>query len=60
MPQYRLKTYVTKYCAKQLNLPIFSSESRQKRKESNLWQRRFWEHLIRGEEDFNRHLDYIH
>ena len=55
-----IKTYVTKHCAKQLNLPISISESRQKRKESNLWQRRFWEHLIRDEEDFNRHLDYIH
>lgn len=36
-----IKTYVTKHCAKQLNLPISISESRQKRKESNLWQRRF-------------------
>ena len=25
-----------------------------------LWQRRFWEHQIRGEEDFARHVDYIH
>lgn len=24
------------------------------------WQKRFWDHLIRDEEDFERHLDYIH
>jgi putative transposase len=24
------------------------------------WQRRFWEHTIRNEEDFARHVDYIH
>jgi putative transposase len=25
-----------------------------------LWQNRFWEHTIRNEEDFARHVDYIH
>jgi len=30
------------------------------RREKNIWQRRFWEHLIRDEDDFNRCLDYIH
>jgi putative transposase len=25
-----------------------------------LWQRRFWEHTIRDEGDFSRHVDYIH
>src|SRR5436309_1383124 len=25
-----------------------------------LWQRRFWERTIRDEEDFARHVDYIH
>jgi len=25
-----------------------------------LWQRRFWEHTIRNEHDFMRHVDYIH
>ncbi|MBE0494168.1 MAG: transposase, partial [Thiomicrospira sp.] len=28
--------------------------------EKNVWQPRFWEHTIRDEQDFNRHLDYIH
>jgi putative transposase len=26
----------------------------------SLWQRRFWEHTIRDERDFERHVDYIH
>jgi putative transposase len=28
--------------------------------EAALWQRRFWEHTIRDERDFERHVDYIH
>ena len=28
--------------------------------EYDLWQRRFWEHLLRDEADFARHVDYIH
>jgi len=28
--------------------------------ERGLWQRRFWEHQIRDEADFHRHIDYIH
>jgi len=36
------------------------SQSRTKRGERGIWQRRFWEHLIRDDQDFNRHVDYIH
>ena len=28
--------------------------------EHMLWQRQFWEHTIRDDEDFARHFDYIH
>jgi putative transposase len=28
--------------------------------ERGIWQRRFWEHAIRDEVDFARHVDYIH
>ena len=37
-----------------------TSDSMKKKKEKGLWQRRFWEHLIRDQDDFNRHIDYIH
>jgi putative transposase len=30
------------------------------RNEKDLWQRRYWEHLIKDEEDWRRHIDYIH
>lgn len=34
--------------------------SRKLRNERGIWQRRYWEHLIRDESDFQRHVDYIH
>lgn len=33
---------------------------RNRRGEYALWQRRFWEHTVRDEADFERHVDYIH
>ncbi len=36
------------------------SQSRLCKQERGIWQRRFWEHVIRDEEDFNRHVNYIH
>jgi putative transposase len=33
-------------------------ETRLARGERGIWQRRFWEHLIRDEDDFGRHVDY--
>lgn len=35
-------------------------KSERRRKESGLWQPRFWEHLIRDEADYWKHVDYIH
>lgn len=31
-----------------------------KRGERGIWQRRFWEHAIRNEDDYRTHFDYIH
>jgi len=36
------------------------SESRLAKGERGIWQRRYWEHQIRDDEDFARHVDYIH
>jgi putative transposase len=33
---------------------------RHRNDELALWQRRFWEHTIRSEDDFARHVDYVH
>jgi len=38
----------------------YLSDSLVRKGESGIWQRRFWEHLIRNQDDFNRHCDYIH
>ena len=36
------------------------SETRVNNGERGIWQRRFWEHLIRDERDFEKHFDYVH
>lgn len=36
------------------------SLSRRRKGEQTVWQRRFWEHQIRHEADFEQHVDYIH
>ena len=36
------------------------SASINRKHEKGIWQRRFWEHQIRDQEDFNRHCDYIY
>jgi putative transposase len=33
---------------------------RQARGERGIWQRRFWEHLIRDDEDYQRHIQYCY
>ena len=30
------------------------------RREKGVWQRKYYDHIIRDEKDFNKHLDYIH
>jgi len=33
---------------------------RQRRGERGIWQRRYWEHLIKDEADYHAHMDYVH
>ena len=37
-----------------------SGQARRANGEVTLWQRRYWEHQIRNEDDYARHVDYIH
>ena len=53
-----VKSYFTRNCDTKYRQTPFGS--RQKKKEQSIWQRRFWEHTIRTEEDFVRHVEYIH
>ena len=36
------------------------SKVRRERGERGIWQRRFWEHLIRDDEDYRRHVEYCY
>ena len=36
------------------------SKSREKKGERGIWQRRYWEHLIRDDADYEKHVNYIH
>ena len=36
------------------------SDSKTRKREKGIWQRRFWEHYIRDENDWRQHMDYIH
>ncbi len=33
---------------------------RKQKGERGVWQRRFWEHTIKDEEDYHHHVDYVH
>jgi putative transposase len=36
------------------------SASHRAKRERGIWQRRFWEHMIRDDHDFRAHVDYVH
>jgi putative transposase len=55
-----IKRRVSLACAERYKREEWLSTSNKKHRESTVWQRRFWEHQIRDQADYNRHLDYIH
>jgi putative transposase len=55
-----IKRFVTKRCGPDLHRDDWMNESKHRRNESTIMQRRFWEHLIRDESDCAIHMDYIH
>lgn len=36
------------------------TKTRIERRERGIWQRRYWEHLIKDEKDYQAHMDYVH
>jgi putative transposase len=38
----------------------YSRRYRDKYKPGRVWQNRFWDHIIRDENDMHRYIDYIH
>ena len=56
----QIKRRFSKQYVKNVGIVYPGNESLQNRRELPIWQRRFWEHLIRDENDLERHIDYIH
>jgi putative transposase len=44
----------------QVDAPTPARPSLAAKREKGIWQRRYWEHQIRDEDDLARHVDYIH
>ncbi len=55
-----IKSKYTKIVGNRLVKNVQSTGSRKKKRESTVWQRRFWEHKIRNEKDYENHCNYIH
>ena len=51
---------IKSYFSRSIMTSEYISKSRQRKNERGIWQRRFWEHVIRNEEDYARHVEYIH
>ena len=51
---------IKSHFSRQLPKIEYCRDSRIKKRERGIWQRRYWEHLIRNNNDFQRHIDYIH
>ena len=54
-----IKEIFTRAYCKRIGVPTRTKTARA-RGEQPVWQRRFWEHLIRDERDLAAHIDYIH
>ena len=55
-----IKTRVTRSLrGRRIDVP-HPNVSRRRRHQHGLWQPRFWEHVVRDEDDLARHVDYIH
>lgn len=55
-----IKRLFTRDYLEQIGPGEAKNPSRLARGEAAIWQRRFWEHWIRNENDLRRHLDYLH
>ncbi len=56
----RIKATFTKRMGHDQGNGHLGNASRTRRHEGENWQRRFWEHQIRDEDDYRAHCDYIH
>jgi len=43
-----------------LHVEEWMNDSKLSHRESTIWQKRFWEHQVRDEEEYRAYMDYIH
>jgi putative transposase len=55
-----IKAYFSKAAKTWFHEESLMTASRRSRRETTIWQRRFWEHTIRDDGDLEKHFDYIH
>ena len=55
-----IKRLFTKKYLQKTDVENYTNDPRIKRGEAVVWQRRFWEHTIRDEQDLKCHVEYIH
>jgi len=53
-----VKGWFTRHCDPALRTA--PNRARMAKREQAVWQHRYWEHLLRDEADFTRHVEYIH
>jgi len=56
----QIKRRVTHACGATYADPALLTARRIAKRHGTIWQHRFWEHLIRDQRDFRRHMDYLH
>ena len=56
----RIRLVKSAFTKSQPSLAQSQNTSRANKGEREIWQRRYWEHTIRDDDDFGAHLDYIH
>ena len=53
-----VKSWFTRHCDMVARTP--PDAARLRKGEQAIWQHRYWEHLLRDEADYRRHVEYIH
>ena len=56
----QIKSGFSKRVKPDLHTPEWINRSKLNRRESTIWQRRYWEHLILDDNDYLQHMNYIH
>ena len=55
-----IKSGFSRHAKSLFHKPEQMTPSQKQRHEVTIWQRRFWEHQISDENDYQKHIDYIH